>query len=731
MRSSGSVEAAARRSSFLGLPQQALTATTFCVTSAATISGAFAQTTQSAATDTTSGPAPEQVTVTGVRSLINDKLPTGLQDAPQTINVVNSQLMKDQAVTRLQDALKNVPGITFNSGEGAARGDTVNLRGFSAFNDFFLDGIRDAAIYTRDSFDLEQVEVLKGPSAVLFGRGSTGGVINQVSKAPTLAPLYSGTASVGTNALLRGTADVNQPLTPDSAIRLNAMAERSDITDRDQAYNERWGFAPSYAIGLGRPTTLTISYLHQEENNVPDFGIPFVNGAPAPVKRSNFYGLNSDSNTTRDDIGTIRIKHGFNEDLSIANTFRAASYLFGYHFSAPNFGTNVPTPSTPLASILVGRDAPSSQGDQTNITNQTDVTWRVQTGPIRHILVAGAEFARQTSDIGRFNNPFNTNNNFVPKTSLLNPNSNMFQPPEGISSQQNTTAYTSAGYLTDTIQIGPYVDVIGGVRYDRFAASFNQYTLASHATLHLDHTDHETSPRAAIVIKPTDEQSFYFSYGTSFDPSAEALTLTAKTSGLAPVEAKTYEGGAKTSWLGGQLNLNAAVFYTEVDNAQTNDPDNPAITTLAGNQRVQGFELGATGYITPAWEIYAGYTYLDPKTTKSGTQAFVGKVLQNVARNSGNIFTEYNLTDDWMIGGGANWLGHRFADFGEQANLPGYVIFNATASYQLTDNVKLQVNATNLFDKTYYDAAYYTSAAENHVIPGPGRTVIFSTSFNF
>ena len=370
MRSSGSVEGTARRSSFLGLPQQALTATTFCVTSAATISGAFAQTTQSAATDTTSGPAPEQVTVTGVRSLINDKLPTGLQDAPQTINVVSQQLLKDQAVTRLQDALKNVPGITFNSGEGAARGDTVNLRGFSAFNDFFLDGIRDAAIYTRDSFDLEQVEVLKGPSAVLFGRGSTGGVINQVSKAPTLAPLYSGTASVGTNALLRGTADVNQPLTPDSAIRLNAMAERSDITDRDQAYNERWGFAPSYAIGLGRPTTLTVSYLHQEENNVPDFGIPFVNGAPAPVKRSNFYGLNSDTNTTRDDIGTIRIKHDFNEDLSIANTFRAASYLFGYHFSAPNFGTNVPTPSTPLASILVGRDAPSSQGDQTNLTNR-------------------------------------------------------------------------------------------------------------------------------------------------------------------------------------------------------------------------------------------------------------------------------------------------------------------------------------------------------------------------
>jgi len=731
MRSSGLVEATVRRSSFMGLPQQALTATTVCVTSVAAMSSGFAQTVQTAATDTNSSPAPEQVTVTGVRALVNDKLPTGLQDAPQTINVVSQQLLKDQGSTRLQDALKNVPGITFNSGEGAARGDTVNLRGFSAFNDFFLDGIRDAAVYTRDSFDLDQVEVLKGPSAVLFGRGSTGGVINQVSKAPTLAPLYSGTAAVGTNALLRGTADVNQPLSPDSAIRLNAMDESSDVADRDVAHNERWGFAPSYAIGLGTPTVLTLSYLHQEENNVPDFGIPFVNGAPAPVKRSNFYGLDSDTNTTRDDIGTMRIKHDFNQDLSIADTVRAASYLFGYHFSAPNFGTNVPTPGTPIGSILVGRDSPSSQGDQTNLTNQTDVTWRVQTGPIGHILIAGAEFGRQTSDLGRFNNPFNKNNNFVPETSLLNPNSNEFQPPEGLSSQQNTTAYTSAGYLTDTMQIGPYVDVIGGIRYDRFAASYNQYTFASGATLHLDHTDHVTSPRGALVIKPTDALSFYFSYGTSFDPSAEALTLTTKTAGLAPVKAKTYETGAKTSWLGGALNLNAAVFHTEVDNAQTNDPDNPTVTTLAGNQRVEGFELGATGYITPAWEIYAGYTYLDPKTTASGTAAYVGKVLQNVARNSGNLFTEYDLTDAWKIGGGGNWVGHRFADFGEQANLPGYVVFNAMTAYQLTDNISLQVNATNLFDKTYYDAAYYTSAAENHVIPGAGRTVIFSTAFTF
>jgi catecholate siderophore receptor len=701
------------------------------MTSAAAVSGAFAQT---APTDQDKPPAPgnlEQITVTGLRPLVNDKLPTGLQDAPQSINIVDQQLLKDQNDTRLQDALRNVPGITFNSGEGAARGDTVNLRGFSAFNDFFLDGIRDSAVYTRDSFDLDHVEVLKGPSAVLFGRGSTGGVINQVTKAPTLEPLYAGTVSVGTNALLRGTADVDQPLGPDSAIRLNAMAERSDVADRDQAYNERWGFAPSYAIGIGTPTTLTLSYLHQEENNVPDFGIPFVNGRPAPVPRNFFYGLDGDTNTARDDIATIRLKHDFNQDLTIADTVRAASYLFGYHFNSPNFGTNVPTATTPLSQILVGRDTPSSQGDQTNFTNQTDLTARFDTGPVHQIVTLGTEIGRQTSDIGRFNNPFNKNNNWIPETPLLDPNSGEVSPQEAISSQQNTTAYSTAAYVTDTLQITQYVDLIGGFRYDRFAASYNQYTVATGTTLHLDHTDHVGSPRGAIVVKPTDNQSYYFSYGTSFDPSAEALTLTTKTAGLAPVKAKTYEVGGKTTWLDGKVNVTGAVFHTQVDNAQTNDPDNPGLTTLAGNQRVNGFELGVNGYITDKWEIYAGYTYLDAKTISSGTQADVGMFLQNVARNSGSFFTEYDLTEDWEIGGGANWLGHRYADFAQQANLPGYVVFNAMTSYKLTDNVKLQVNALNLFDKLYYDAAYYTSAAENHVIPGAGRTVIFSTSFKF
>jgi catecholate siderophore receptor len=665
----------------------------------------------------------EQITVTGLRPLLDDKLPGDLQNVPQSVTVVSQELMTAEANTRVADALKNVPGITLNAGEGAARGDTVNLRGFSAFNDFFLDGIRDAAVYTRDIFDIDSVEVIKGPSATLFGRGSTGGAINQVSKAPTLSPLYSVTADLGTNHEYRATTDIDIPLGAATAFRINAMGESSDVADRDYVHNERWGVAPSLALGMGQDNSVVLAYLHQQENNVPDSGVPFVAGRPAPVPREFYYGLASDRQTTNDDIGTVRFKHEFNPDISIADTFRYARYEFNYQSNMPNFGSSVPSATTPLDDIFVGRDAPGSSGTQTNLTNQTDLTARFTTGPTTQTLFAGVEFARQTNDLSRYNNPFNQNNNWIPETPLLNPDATEPLPGiQPITSQQNTVAHSAAMYATDTIGITPYLDFVAGLRFDHFSADYVQYTWTTGAVLNLDHADNVTSPRAALIFKPTPQQSYYLSYGTSFDPSAEALSLTTKTADLGPVKAKTYEAGAKTNWLDGKLVTTAAVFRTEVDNAQTNDPENPTLTVLNGDQRVDGLELGAQGYLTEHLEIIAGYTYLDGKTLSSGTTAFVGKALPNVARNAANLWAEYELTDAWEIGAGGNWLGARFADSGETATIPGYVVWNAMASYKLSRTVSLQLNVLNLTNKLYYDNSYYTSAAENHVYPGAGRT---------
>ena len=674
----------------------------------------------------------EQVIVQGIGSLLENKLPQALQDTPQSITVVSEKLMNEQATTRLEDALRNVPGITLNAGEGAARGDTVNLRGFSAFNDFFLDGIRDAAVYSRDSFNLESLEVVKGPSAILFGRGSTGGAINQVSKAPMLTPLDSVTAVFGTNDLYRATADVNMPLSSSAALRVNAMAESSEVADRDDVKNRRWGFAPSFSLGLGHDTSLTLAYLHQQEDNVPDAGIPFLDGRPAPVPRAADFGLLADRVTTYDDIGTLRLRHQFDEHVGIVDTLRYANYQFAYFDTMPNFGGDVPGAGTLLTDIVTGRDAPWSSGLQTNLTNQTDVISRFSTGPVSHALVTSAEWSRQTSNLFRYVNPFNGNNTWIPETPLLDPQPAEAIPgPEPLTSQQYTNAHSSAVYATDTLGLGRYVDLIGGLRFDRFSADYDQLTVSSGARLLLDHVDNVVSSRAALVVKPTISQSYYLSYGTSFDPSAEALALTTKTANLGPVKARTYEAGAKAGVMNGTLTLTGAVFHTEVGNAQTNDPENPTITMLNGNQRVNGAEIGASGYLTRQLKITAGYTYLDGCTTASGTAAYVGKDLPNTAHNALNLWTEYEFTEAFEVGAGGNWLGSRFGDYGETARIPGYVVWNGMASFRVNKVLYLQLNALNLTNRLYYDGSYYTSAAENHVIPGAGRSARLSVRLNF
>jgi catecholate siderophore receptor len=668
----------------------------------------------------------QQVTVTGVRSLLHDKLDATVQDTPQSVSVVNSQTLSAQADTRLEDALKNVPGITLNAGEGAARGDTVNLRGFSAFNDFFLDGIRDAAVYTRDSFDLDSVEVLKGPSAVLFGRGSTGGAINQVTKAPLLTTLDTLTTEFGSNNLYRATADLNQPFSPSSALRLNLMGEGSRVAERDLVRNRHWGIAPALAFGIGGPDSLTLAYLHQQQNDIPDVGIPFVDGRPAsipPVPRDGFFGLASDRNTAVDDILTARYRHAFSDNVAIADTLRWADYRFSFDSDMPNFGKSVPGPGTPLAAILVGRDAPASTGQQSNLDDQLDATTHFNTGFVSHALVAGIEVARQISHLGRYNNPFNSSNGWIAETPLLAPNPYETAPAEPLTSRQYTSAPSAGMYVIDTLGLGSYVDLTGGFRYDYFDADYEQLTLTSGARLHLKDLDRLGSPRAALLVKPSARQTYYLSYGTSFDPSAEALTLTTKTAGLGPVKAQSYEAGTKLTWLSGALQATAALFRTEVDNAQTNDPDNPTLTVLNGNERVNGLELGLTGHLSPQWDIVSGYTYLDGRTIKSGTAANMGKDMPNAAHNAFNLWTEYHLSSAWEIGGGGNWLGYRYADSAEAAYVPGYVVWNAMAAWRVTPALKLQLNAFNLFNKLYYDGLYYTSASENHAIPGPGRSV--------
>ncbi|MEJ0018965.1 MAG: TonB-dependent siderophore receptor [Acetobacteraceae bacterium] len=655
------------------------------------------------------------------------KLTQPLLDTPQSISVIPQQLMEDQGTTTVRDALRNVPGISLAAGEGGAQGDSLTLRGFSARNDFFLDGMRDFGSYYRDPFNLNNIEVLKGPASIMFGRGSTGGVVNQVSKQPQMAPIMAGTGTVGTDRTFRFTTDINQPLTniDNAAFRLNLMGNLNGISARDGAEYRRFGIAPSVTFGLGTDTRLTFSYFHQQEDNTPDYGLPWLFANPAPVNRQNFYGFqNDDFLRTQVDIGTIRLEHDFNENVSFRNQFRYANYQRAGRITEPQVAYAGINQNTPLNRITVNRNLISVFSTESFMQNQSDVTVRFNTGPLKHTVVAGIELGRETSD------PTRVSYTGVPTTNLLFPNLN--QPftftSNRISTQVTTTSNSYSAYFVDTIELDEHWDLIAGFRWDTF---YTRYKQAIPPVVNLSRTDDMPSWRAAIVYKPIQTGSIYFAYGTSFNPSAESLSLAANTASLAPEKNETFEIGTKWLVNDGRLTLNGSIFQITKLNARVPDPFNSAFNVLGGNQRVRGFEFGVAGNLTEAWEVYAGYAYLNSVVLESTLPATVGQPLGNTPKHTLSVWSTYELPWHGIeIGGGVQYVSSRIASSTPNGTTglievaPGYVTVQAMAKYPISPGIELQLNAYNITNTKYYDLLHPA-----HVVPGAGPSVLLTTSF--
>jgi catecholate siderophore receptor len=645
------------------------------------------------------------------------------RDIPQSITIVPQELMQQQAATSFRDALRNVTGISLAAGEGGgAQGDNLTLRGFSARNDYFLDGIRDQGSYTRDVFNIESIEVLKGPSAVLFGRGSTGGAINQVSKTPRLEPLYTSTVSVGTGQLLRGTADINQPLSKTVAIRATLLAHDAETVDRNEAEVKRFGFAPSITFGLGTPTQLTLSYLVQTEDNIPDYGLPYLFGKPAPVDRANFYGLpEEDFEDILLNIFTARLEHRFNEQFNLRNTLRySRTDREAAVTTLSILGT--PTPATPLSDILVNRGTrPGRDTEESILINQTELIARFHTPAFKHILSTGLEFSLDNFDATRF-----THAN-VPPANLLNPNvrPDTTRETETVSARTSAETTSFAVYAMDQIRILPQLDLVGGLRFDLFAADFDSYL----NNQNFNRTDTKVSWRAGLVFHPTRSQSYYFASGTSFNPSAEALALAMNNADTPPEENISFEVGAKIGLFNDTINLQGALFRTVKTNARTVDPDT-LLQVLEGKQRVQGFELGLTGSPLPRWNLFTGFTYLDSKNLESmdiqNGVPVQGKELQQVPRYSATLWTTYDIGEQWQVGTGVFYTSERFANTSNTNEVPKTVRWDATVAYQFNKNIQLRFNAQNLTDELYFDGIH-----PSHVVPGAGRTFILSGNFTY
>jgi catecholate siderophore receptor len=652
-----------------------------------------------------------------------------LVDVPQTISVISEKVLQDQGTETLRDALRNVAGISLAAGEGGAQGDNLTIRGFTARNDIFLDGMRDFGSYYRDSFNYEDVDVLQGPTGVTFGRGSTGGVVNQESKVPVDRSFINGSLVFGSDATRRVTADINEPLGKETAFRLNLMGVDQGIPGRDIAQNRRFGVAPSLAFGLGTNTRLTLSYLHEQADDTPDYGIPWLFNGPAPIDRSNYYGFEHGNYLrTNVDILTAKAEHDFSPSIQLRNQARYGHYRRAVDITEAKVPTTV-TEETPLEDINVTRNQIAVNSLETFLDDQLDATFDFNTGFLKHSLVAGVEGGRETSSPTRYAWTG------VPGTSLLEPDeSQPFSGTAAVSSDVHAISISVGAYAVDTVRLGRHIDLVGGIRFDRFDTDYNSQSPTAPPS-QFGRVDQEPTYRAAFVYKPVQYGSIYFDYGTSFNPSAETLALSAGTADLDPEKNRTYEVGTKWDLPPRRLSVAASVFQTTKLNARETSPTNPLLVVLAGNQRVNGFQIAVTGRLTDRWQLFSSYAYLDGKVVSSEFfQAAVGAQLANVPKNTFNAWTTYNLPWRFTAGAGTQFVDSRTASStvpldpttGLAKQIPSYWVFNAMASHPITERISLQLNLYNLANRYYFDEPH-----PGHIIPGPAFTALVGLNFKF
>jgi catecholate siderophore receptor len=706
-----------------------------------------------------------------------------LVDTPRSITVIPAQLIKDTASATLSEALRTVPGITMGAGEGGNPiGDRPFIRGSDSSASTYYDGVRDLAAQVRETFDIQEIEVVKGSDSVTNGSGNAGGSINIVSKKPTSERFAEIDGSLGNADYKRVTVDINQPINDFVGFRLNAMYHDQHIAGRDDVWQKRWGVAPSVKIGLTGPTSLTVEWYHMHSTELPDSGIPYYTTlanqgvahsetAPASTAvrpRDAFYGLiDRDFRTINTDQGSIRFQHEINDNLKFRNTARYSHVTQDYIWSQPDDSKgNVATYGT------VGRRALSRYASETGMVDQADLSGKFDTGPLSHSFVVAAEYNWQQSSYGTYvanaaagtalplsiSCPTPTSGTNYNCTSLSNPNPHdpWTGPIQKSLSKTRTLADSSTWSASagDTISFGDHWKLNLGGRFDHYEtnASPGLGALVTTPRLWYHQTDNLFTYSAGLVYKPVSNGSIYVSTSTADVPPGSFLaqgsednalttspTITADD--LKVQKTTSYEVGTKWNLFHDNLALTLDVFQTKTSNARTTNGD--GTVSYVGTKRIRGVELGYSGNITDQWSVYGGYSYMPSKVLSSGSvvSAAVGHPFPNTPKQSFTTYTNYKLTPKLTLGGGVIYMGKIYGGFSSgttvvngatvaatrETYVPSYWRFDATASYQLTPMIKLGINALNLTNKLYYDQAYSTHYAHQ----AAGRTVIGSVSIRY
>lgn len=639
---------------------------------------------------------------------------TPLRDIPQSITIVTQEQIRDQLLTNLGDVLRYVPGITAHQGENNR--DQIVIRGVSSSADFFLNGVRDDVQYYRDLYNLDRVEALRGPNAMLFGRGGGGGVINRVTKEAGFAPLREITLQGGSYNNKRIAMDVDQPFSDKVALRMNGVYENSG-SFRDFVGLERYGVNPTLTIAPGKQTKITLVYEHFRDQRTADRGIPSFQGMPAATDISTFFGNPKLSNVSAFvNLGLATLEHQMT-NLNIRNR----TMFGGYDKEYQNFVPGVVTADK----LQVAISAYNNATERLNIFNQTDLTYGLSTGRIRHTFLLGAEVGRQLTDNFRNTGFFNNT-----ATSILTPvtNPSISTPvtfrQSATDADNHLRATIGATYAQDQIELSRHLEVIAGLRFDHFDLHYHNNRSGDN----LRRIDNLVSPRLGLVFKLVTALSIYGNYAVSYLPSSgdQFSSLTTITQQVKPEKFNNYELGIKWD-LYRSLGLTSAVYRLDRKNTRATDPNDPGRILQTGSQRSVGYEIGLNGSITRDWRIAGGYAYQDAFITSATTAARAGAQVAQVPHHNFSLWNNYQILSRLAAGLGIVHRSDMFAAVDNTVRLPGYTRADAAVYFSLTERVRLQANVENLFDKKYY----INADGNNNISPGSPRAVRIALTARF
>lgn len=650
------------------------------------------------------------------------KTDTPLLDVPQAVTVVTDKLIADQAMTGLTDTLRYMPGVGIAQGEGNR--DTPVLRGNSTTGDFFVDGVRDDVQYIRDTYNVERVEALKGPNAMIFGRGGTGGVINRVTRQADGGSHRSGAVQFGSGNRKRGTLDFGAGIGDadnNAGFRINALYEDSE-SFRDGFALKRYGINPSLGTDLGANTRLNLSYERFHDERVADRGVPSLGGRPLDVDPSTFFGNAKQSpvEATVDAFDAV-VDHDFGNGLSLRNHLRYADYDKSYQ--------NVFPGAVNASAQTVAISAYNNATTRKNLFNQTDLVWKTTAGGMQHTVLAGAEFGRQETDNLRMTGYFGATGSTATSVNvpLANPTSTTpveFRP-SATDASNHGVAKVAAVYLQDQIELSPQWQAILGLRYDDFRVDLHNNR--NGADFRSD--DGLLSPRAGLVFKPIDNVSLYASYSKAYQPRAgdQLASLSASNAALDPETFRNREIGAKWD-IRPELQASIAVYKLDRGNVAVTDPADATRMILVDGQTAKGVELGIAGRITDAWQLMGGYAWQTGEiTTTQSATAIAGNRLAQLPKNTASLWNRYDFNPTVGVGLGIIHRGAIFASVDNAVALPAFTRFDAAVYWTLNPALQVQFNIENLGDKRYFASAN----SNNNISPGAPRSAWVSINYRY